>query len=86
MLQAPPQVLRASAPAGGDRDCLRLVINEGLGYRNFNAFSGPVDRPVQSRLQGMTLTEYRRDGLASRTPLDWKDDSFEIGQSGGEFG
>ena len=99
---------------------LRQVINEGLGYRNFNAFLnhyrlddaktaladpdqrdvpvltiaidagfqsiGPFNRAFKADT-GVTPTEFRRNALAGAHPAGLKkDDSFEIGQSGREFG
>jgi AraC-like DNA-binding protein len=99
---------------------LRQVINEGLGYRNFNAFLnryrldeakaaladpsqrdvpvltiamdagfqsiGPFNRAFKAE-NGLTPTEFRRDALAGAQPVgSGKTDSFEIGQSGREFG
>jgi AraC-like DNA-binding protein len=99
---------------------LRQVINEGLGYRNFNAFLnryrldeakaaladpsqrdvpvltiamdagfqsiGPFNRAFKAET-GRTPTEVRRDASADAHPVGLeKGDSFEIGQSGREFG
>jgi len=99
---------------------LRQVINEGLGYRNFNAFLnryrlddakaaladpsqravpvltiaidagfqsiGPFNRAFKAET-GLTPTEFRRDALAGAQSAGLeKGGSYEIGQSGSEFG